>query len=47
VLPFHKLGMGKWRALGLDFTLADTPTPTCEQTATARAVFTAHGLHAV
>jgi pyruvate formate lyase activating enzyme len=47
VLPFHKLGVDKWRALGLDFTLADTPTPTGEQTAAARAVFTAHGLHAV
>lgn len=47
VLPFHKLGTEKWRALGLDFTLADTPTPTCEQTAAARAVFAAHGLRAV
>ncbi|WP_063775050.1 pyruvate formate-lyase-activating protein [Streptacidiphilus anmyonensis] len=47
VLPFHKLGAEKWRALGLDFTLADTPTPTADQTAAARAVFAAHGLHAV
>nr|WP_243436334.1 pyruvate formate-lyase-activating protein [Streptomyces sp. FH025] len=47
VLPFHKLGAAKWRALGLDFTLADTPTPTADQTAAARAVFTAHGLYAV
>jgi pyruvate formate lyase activating enzyme len=47
VLPFHKLGMDKWRALGLDFTLADTPTPTADQTATARGIFAAHGLNAV
>jgi pyruvate formate lyase activating enzyme len=47
VLPFHKLGMDKWRALGLDFTLADTPPPTGDQTAAARAIFAAHGLHAV
>ncbi|MEV6205757.1 pyruvate formate-lyase-activating protein [Kitasatospora sp. NPDC051914] len=47
VLPFHRLGAAKWRALGLDFTLADTPAPTADQTAAARAVFTAHGLHAV
>nr|WP_037608811.1 pyruvate formate-lyase-activating protein [Streptacidiphilus rugosus] len=47
VLPFHKLGKQKWRALGLDFTLADTPTPTGDQTASARAIFAAHGLHAV
>ncbi|MFF2351134.1 pyruvate formate-lyase-activating protein [Kitasatospora sp. NPDC058115] len=47
VLPFHKLGAAKWSALGLDFPLAGTPVPTAEQTAAARAVFTAHGLHAV
>ncbi|MEV8093313.1 pyruvate formate-lyase-activating protein [Kitasatospora sp. NPDC085879] len=47
VLPFHKLGAAKWRTLGLDFTLADTPSPTAGQTAAARAVFAAHGLHAV
>ncbi|MFD0273666.1 pyruvate formate-lyase-activating protein [Kitasatospora sp. NPDC127111] len=44
VLPFHKLGAAKWRALGLDFPLADTPVPTPDQTAAARAVFAAHGL---
>ncbi|MFJ9843444.1 pyruvate formate-lyase-activating protein [Kitasatospora sp. NPDC101155] len=47
VLPFHKLGAGKWRALGRKFTLADSPTPTPDQVAAARAVFAAHGLHAV
>lgn len=47
VLPFHRLGVPKWRALGLECTLADTPAPTGEQTAGARAVFAAHGLYAV
>lgn len=47
VLPFHKLGTEKWRALGLEFTLADTPVPTRDQTAAARAVFAAYGLHVV
>ncbi|MET8627307.1 pyruvate formate-lyase-activating protein [Kitasatospora sp. NPDC004669] len=47
VLPFHKLGAPKWRALGLDFPLADTPAPTPAQVAEARSVFAAHGLHAV
>ncbi|MEU8511063.1 pyruvate formate-lyase-activating protein [Kitasatospora sp. NPDC048722] len=47
VLPFHRLGAPKWRALDLDFPLAGTPVPTPEQTAEARAVFTAHGLYAV
>ncbi|MER7463291.1 pyruvate formate-lyase-activating protein [Streptomyces sp. NPDC097981] len=47
VLPFHKLGTEKWRALGLEFTLSDTPVPTCDQMASARAVFVAHGLQAL
>ncbi|MFF3466078.1 pyruvate formate-lyase-activating protein [Streptomyces sp. NPDC002619] len=47
VLPFHKLGEAKWLALGMPFTLHDTPTPTAEQTALARSVFTSHGLYAV
>ncbi|MEV4611582.1 pyruvate formate-lyase-activating protein [Kitasatospora sp. NPDC049258] len=47
VLPFHKLGTAKWRALAQEFTLADTPVPTCEQTAAARAVFATRGLHVV
>ncbi|MEU3979483.1 pyruvate formate-lyase-activating protein [Streptomyces sp. NPDC026672] len=47
VLSFHKLGEAKWQALGMPFTLHDTPSPTAEQTARARDVFTAHGLYAV
>ncbi|MET7473505.1 pyruvate formate-lyase-activating protein [Streptomyces sp. NPDC005648] len=47
VLPFHKLGEAKWQRLGRPFTLHDTPCPTAEQTALARSVFVAHGLHAV
>ncbi|WP_308345059.1 hypothetical protein [Streptomyces sp. ISL-94] len=47
VLPFHTLGEGKWDALGMPFTLHDTPSPTVEQVAEARAVFAAQGLTAV
>ncbi|GAA3026122.1 pyruvate formate-lyase-activating protein [Kitasatospora albolonga] len=47
VLPFHKLGAAKYEALGQDFALADTPSPTPEQVAAARGVFTRHGLNAV
>ncbi|GGV53016.1 pyruvate formate-lyase-activating enzyme [Streptomyces longisporoflavus] len=47
VLPFHKLGEGKWAALGKDFTLRDTPSPTARQVATAREIFAAQGLNAV
>ncbi|MGW6397142.1 hypothetical protein [Streptomyces sp. NPDC055134] len=43
VLPFHKLGEPKWQGLGKPFPLRDTPTPTLEQPATARNIFTAHG----
>ncbi|MEV0537510.1 pyruvate formate-lyase-activating protein [Kitasatospora sp. NPDC050463] len=44
VLPFHKLGAAKWQALGMEFTLADTPGPTAEQAAASRVAFAAHGL---
>jgi pyruvate formate lyase activating enzyme len=46
VLPFHKLGQGKYRTLGLTFALADTPAPTAEQTRAARERFAAAGLTA-
>ncbi|BFV60618.1 pyruvate formate-lyase-activating protein [Kitasatospora sp. CMC57] len=44
VLPFHTLGAAKWRAMGLEFTLAATPGTTAEQAAAARAAFAAQGL---
>ncbi|TCZ64882.1 pyruvate formate-lyase-activating protein [Roseicella aquatilis] len=44
VLPFHQMGAGKWRALGLDYRLADTPTPSPEQVQHARGIFAARGL---
>ncbi|MER7758647.1 pyruvate formate-lyase-activating protein [Streptomyces sp. NPDC097619] len=47
VLPFHKLGESKWEALGKEFTLHDTPSPSPEQVARAKAVFAAEGLTAV
>ncbi|MGW6704951.1 pyruvate formate-lyase-activating protein [Streptomyces sp. NPDC054956] len=47
VLPFHKLGEGKWQALDMNFTLHDTPAPTAGQVAEVKAVFAAHGLNAV
>ena len=31
VLPFHQMGAFKWKTLGLDYKLADTPPPTEEQ----------------
>ncbi|MDG4860163.1 pyruvate formate-lyase-activating protein [Streptomyces sp. T-3] len=47
VLPFHKLGEGKWQALDMKFTLHDTPSPDPEQVAFAKGIFEAHGLKAV
>lgn len=46
VLPFHKLGAGKYRTLGIPFPLADTAAPTQAETAAAREIFTAAGLNA-
>jgi pyruvate formate lyase activating enzyme len=44
VLPFHKLGAAKYARLGIPFPLADTPTPTGDQTREARELFAAEGL---
>ncbi|MFD3479755.1 hypothetical protein [Streptomyces sp. NPDC058695] len=47
VLPLHKPGEPKWQGLGKPFPPRDTPTPTLEQLATPRNIFTAHGLTTV
>ncbi|WP_035061353.1 pyruvate formate-lyase-activating protein [Andreprevotia chitinilytica] len=44
VLPFHKMGESKWQALGLDYQLADTPTPSSAAAEAARQIFRDHGL---
>lgn len=36
VLPYHALGVDKWRALGLDYTLVDARPPTDSEVAHAR-----------
>lgn len=38
VLPYHTLGVFKWKELGLTYALDDTPTPTREQIARAEAI---------
>ena len=30
VLPFHQMGAFKWKAMGLDYELPDTPSPSPE-----------------
>ena len=30
VLPFHQMGAFKWKTMGLDYELSDTPSPSPE-----------------
>ena len=46
VLPFHQMGKYKWKNLGLDYTLDNTPVPSVEAIDQAVAVFRAEGLTA-
>ena len=45
VLPFHQLGKFKWEQLGMKYELAETRTPTNEETEAAKALFRSHGLN--
>ena len=40
VLPYHTLGIAKWRTLGIRYTLEGTPTPTKEQVEKAKSILT-------
>ena len=46
VLPFHQMGAFKWKTLGLDYKLADTPIPTEQQVQTALEIFRGAGCRA-
>ncbi len=46
ILPFHKLGAAKYDALGVPFTLRDTPVPDRALVDRVRAQFRGHGLAA-
>jgi pyruvate formate lyase activating enzyme len=46
VLPFHQMGAFKWKTLGLDYKLADTPTPTAAQVQAALEIFRSAGCRA-
>ncbi len=44
VLPFHKLGMPKYAALGIPFPLEHTPTPSPDLVCRVRDRFAGHGI---
>jgi pyruvate formate lyase activating enzyme len=46
VLPFHQMGMFKWKQLGLPYTLEHTRPPTADEIRRTCAVFRAAGLKA-
>src|SRR3954470_15294655 len=46
ILPFHQMGKYKWEKLGLDYPMADTPTPTVHELAEAIWIFRNAGLDA-
>jgi pyruvate formate lyase activating enzyme len=47
VLPFHKMGESKWKALRLPYTLKDTQPPSAKLVAKVKAIFVKHGLKTV
>lgn len=46
VLPFHQLGAFKWKAMGIDYKLGDTPPPSPELMERAREQFRSAGCKA-
>jgi pyruvate formate lyase activating enzyme len=42
ILPYHKLGIYKWEALGMDYPLKDIEPPSDEKVKLAQALLTAH-----
>ena len=47
VLPFHKMGEYKWQELGLQYELANTPSPSPEAVQQAKQIFSSRGLRVV
>ena len=45
VLPYHALGVHKWQALGLAYTLCDARPPTSEELQRARTLLGCQTVH--
>lgn len=43
LLPFHKMGEQKWKALGRPYTLYNTKEPTADEVAQAKQIFAQYG----
>ncbi len=45
LLPFHKMGEYKWKALCLDYTLSDTPAPSPDEVNGIKNILRSYGLN--
>ena len=47
LLPYHRLGVGKYEKLGLEYPLDDIPTPEREDMQKLEAILEGHGINCV
>lgn len=47
ILPFHKMGEFKWKELGLEYTLYDTPTPEKDSIRKIKEILKGYGLNVI
>lgn len=47
ILPYHSIGAGKYRDLGLEFKMGSTPPPSDYEVSQALSLFASRGIHAV
>lgn len=47
ILPFHKMGEFKWKELGMEYMLYDTPTPEKDSIRKIKEILKGYGLHVI
>lgn len=47
ILPFHKMGEFKWKELGMEYTLYDTPTPEKDSIRKIKEILKGYGLNVI